>query len=274
VATYDDDEESVRAGDVVEMFEFVGPGGLAWRYTSNDQQQVYNGNVFTPLAITCGELPADGISDAEALIIGLPAASPVPLAYALGNAFRRITLNVYRKQVRSGEVERVWSSSIAGSSIRGRMAELRSPSPLSDRLATEAPVFSFQQQCGNVLFDEHCRVLRTSFVFNALVSGANGDTLTLNTVGIHPDGWFNGGEIIRNVDEEPVLILRQVGAVLTLAYPFRTIANGDAVTLYAGCDHLVSTCFTKFNDNVDNFIGAPLIPKADVFKVNVNSIGG
>lgn len=273
MATFDDDELSVRAGDVVELYEFIGPGGLTWRYTSNDAQQFYNGLVYTPLAITRGEFPDEGSSDAEALVVQMPAASPVPLAYALGNPFRRLRLNVYRKQVRSGAVEQRWGSAVAGSSITGRWAELRSPSPLTDRIAAQAPEFMFQQQCGNVLYDKHCRVARAGFTFAALISGINGTTITLNSIGIHTDHWFRAGEFVRDVDGESSLIVSQVGAVLQLAFSLRTLVNGDAVTLYAGCDHLVSTCFSKFA-NVNNFIGAPLIPKADVFTVNIDGYGG
>lgn len=50
---------------------------------------------------------------------------------------------------------------------------------------------------------------------------------------------------------------------ITLFLPtFFDIQVGDKVRVYPGCDHLIATCSTKF-DNVINFRGEPLIPGQD-----------
>lgn len=42
---------------------------------------------------------------------------------------------------------------------------------------------------------------------------------------------------------------------------------GDAVTVYAGCDHAVATCFSKFV-NVPNFGGLPHLPTVNPYYVD------
>jgi hypothetical protein len=50
-----------------------------------------------------------------------------------------------------------------------------------------------------------------------------------------------------------------VGTTLTLDAPFPpSVTLPAAVTLFAGCDHTVRTCLSKF-DNVLNFGGHPYI---------------
>jgi len=51
--------------------------------------------------------------------------------------------------------------------------------------------------------------------------------------------------------------------VVTVALPFPfPVAPGDTYTIYAGCDRLLSTCKTRFN-NVVNFRGEPYVPGPD-----------
>lgn len=58
-------------------------------------------------------------------------------------------------------------------------------------------------------------------------------------------------------------IKANVGALFTLQEDMpHDIAVGDAVTLTAGCDWLISTCSTRFN-NVVNFGGEPYVPGVD-----------
>ena len=72
------------------------------------------------------------------------------------------------------------------------------------------------------------------------------------------------GTITRDTDGEQRTISQQVGPVLTLTAPFRTIAAADAVTMYVGCRKEVGYCQSRF-DNVVNFGGHPGMPKSNPF---------
>ena len=50
------------------------------------------------------------------------------------------------------------------------------------------------------------------------------------------------------------------GVSLSLMYPLPSApAAGDALTVYAGCDHTPATCAARFS-NLANFRGFPFVP--------------
>lgn len=81
-----------------------------------------------------------------------------------------------------------------------------------------------------------------------------------------PNGWLKAGEIITPTERR--LIVEHNGAEITLNYPFRAMAAGMEVTLYAGCDHSIETCDDKFN-NLVNFLGFPYTPSLNPFLVGL-----
>lgn len=54
------------------------------------------------------------------------------------------------------------------------------------------------------------------------------------------------------------------GKVTLILYPRNPMVVGDTGHVYPGCDYLVSTCKTKF-DNLNNFRGEPYVPPSTVY---------
>lgn len=260
-----DDEISPHDGDTVELYEFIGPQ-IAYRYTSCERQIVLNGNVYTPVAgLVRTAIGANSTGDTAALAVSLPVTTQVIRDYGLDDVPpRSLLLRVYRRQERSAEYVEIWIGSVNSIQPMGRMAEVRSISQLGERLDMVLPSVSVQRLCNHFLFDRRCRVDRLTYDFETVVTNVSGATVTLASIGIAPDQWFRAGEIVRNVDGERRAIVDQAGAVLTLAHPFRTLLNGNGVTLYAGCDHTLATCSDKFNNAV-NFGGHPTVPSSNPF---------
>lgn len=267
---FDDDELSAHDGEPIELYEFVG-SAATYRYTDSQVAQTFEANSYTPATISRGSIPGAGSADAGALTVRLPSTDPLVLAYGLGNPPRSLTLRLLRKQVVSGQAEELWRSSVTAPRIDGRWAEFQSPSRMADRLGATIPAVSFQRLCNHFLYDEHCRVARTDYDLATTVASVVGTTVTVASIGGQPDAWFTSGEIVRNSDGERRMIVGQVGAVLELASPFRALSATDAVTLYAGCDHLVEACRDKFN-NVVNFGGHPTVPRVDLFQINIRGL--
>lgn len=269
---YADDEVSPNAGEPVELYEFAGPQ-LFYRYTSGDQPVTLNGNIFAPLAaLTRSALGANSTSDTAALVVTMPTTAQVVRDYGLDDVPpRSLLLRVYRRQARSLDFVEIWVGSVVAIKPSGRMAEVRSVSQLGERLSTAVPAVSVQRMCNHVLYSRFCRVDRLTYDFETVVTNVSGGTVTLASIGIAPDDWFRAGEIVRNVDGERRTIVKQTGAVLTLASPFRTLANGNGVTLYAGCDHTLETCADKFN-NAINFGGHPTVPGSNPFLVPIRLV--
>lgn len=94
-------------------------------------------------------------------------------------------------------------------------------------------------------------------------------------------GWFTFGTFERTTGANAGRRAEVLGhdvtdgiAVLTLLEaPVRTIAEGDASTVRAGCDKRMETCGAKFA-NTANFRGFPYIPGQDTILRYATKEGG
>jgi uncharacterized phage protein (TIGR02218 family) len=84
------------------------------------------------------------------------------------------------------------------------------------------------------------------------------------------DGWFNEGVVTftSGADDGRSMEIKfwtQAVSAVHLHLPMpASIAIGDTLTLYPGCDKTVATCAGRFN-NMPNFRGEPYVPGADAF---------
>lgn len=275
---YYDDESSTQLGAPVELYDFTAPT-TSYRYTSGPASVVYSSNTYTPVSGLSREAVGTASTQSgTALLVRLAVSSGVVQAFGFGSPPRSLRLRVYRQQPNSGTYQTIWDGAVVACRSLGEVAELRSVSQVGARLSTVLPSLSVQRRCQHFLYDARCKVVRASFEVSTTVSSFAANVVTVASVGGNPDGWFgNGGEIERVSDGERRMIYTQVGAVLTLSAPFPTLANGDSVKIWAGCDHqhvvtinssgvqvASGHCLDKFN-NVQNFGGHPTVPGSNPF---------
>jgi uncharacterized phage protein (TIGR02218 family) len=269
---YADDVRSRRSGAPRHLFLFTG-ALRSYRYTSNDQPIVFDGNLYSPLAdLKAGNIGSQSTNDTSALEVTMPVSAQLALDYGFDNPPQLLRLTLYEQQERSLDYAAIWRGDVVGIEPVGRRAKLRSVSKCAERLGTIVPSVAIGKTCNHFLYDARCRVERATFDFTALITAVGATSITINSIGIAPDQWFRAGEIVRDVDGERRTIIDQIGAVLKLASPFPNLASGDAVTLYAGCDHTFVTCEDKFNNGV-NFGGHPAMPLSNPFKTPFRLLG-
>jgi hypothetical protein len=75
-------------------------------------------------------------------------------------------------------------------------------------------------------------------------------------------------EALGGVDRR--LILSSSGDVLTLLLPFTSSPLGSTVIVFAGCDHTIATCKSKFN-NVVNYGGFAFVPTKNIFQTGITT---
>lgn len=265
---FEDDELSQDAGEPVELFEFAGSLST-WRYASGAQSVVHGGNTFAPLAgIRRSSFQKASSKDAPVLTVSLPTSAGVVLAHGIATPPRSLTLTVYRYQQRSGDYVIGWTGPVTSITPRGSMAEVKCPSLLGARLSVNVPGLALQHQCQHRLGDDRCRVDLSGMTVSTTVSSVSSATIAVASVGGHPADWFRAGEVVRDSDGERRTILQQAAGVLILHAPFRTLAHGDAITLYPGCDHTEPTCRSKFT-NGPNFSGFWFVPDGNPFKTRI-----
>jgi len=267
--SYVDTEVSVHDGRPIELYKFDGPI-KRYTYTSYHRDIEYNGDVYEAIPISRSNFTGGSTQDPPNLDIEMPIAKEVVQDHGFQIAPRSLALTIYRRHGEAGETVIYWQGTVGAISAKNRTAKLRVPSLFATRIAQSVPNIFYQSQCNHPLYGVRCGVLRASFVVSTTVVGYSGSPfVSVAAIGGHPDGYFNAGEILRLSDGERRLITSQQGVSLSLNYPFRELLVGDAVEIYAGCDHTIDTCKAKFN-NVVNFGGHPYIPTINPFKTKLS----
>lgn len=132
-------------------------------------------------------------------------------------------------------------------------------------LDIQLPKNHFQPNCLHALYDTGCTLSRASFGFSSTV-GAGSTKMSINSSLANSSGFFTQGYVLftsgaNNGERRTVLSFS--GGTLSLALPLTNApAAGDAFTAYAGCDHTMATCTSKFN-NLANFRAFPFVPIAE-----------
>jgi uncharacterized phage protein (TIGR02218 family) len=134
-------------------------------------------------------------------------------------------------------------------------------------LNQQMPRVLIQPPCHWELYGPGCTVSRSAYtVANRVGAGSTQASVTAANAITQVSGYFTEGVLLftsgNNVNLS-TLVKVHAGQVLQLSpsllFP---VAAGDTFEISAGCDHLMSTCQTKFN-NVINFGGAPFIPNPE-----------
>lgn len=132
-----------------------------------------------------------------------------------------------------------------------------------------APKFVLAPQCGNVVFDANCALSKAAFTVGGTVTGSlSKSTCGTSSAPVTSKGsnYFDLG-VLRFTSGVNAGLARAVrnwsGSVFTFALPFPAApANGDAFTVYPGCDRSRNACLIKF-DNLDQYRGFPHIPTSE-----------
>jgi uncharacterized phage protein (TIGR02218 family) len=129
-------------------------------------------------------------------------------------------------------------------------------------LNTQVPWRLITPACNWNLYSAGCGLTRSQYGSKVGVAGGN-QTVVYVSVPPVADGYYSEGVLQFTAGANAGLsysIKTQVGGTLTLnGKTLATPGVGDTAMIYAGCDHQMSTCQTKFN-NLGNFSGSPFVP--------------
>ena len=264
--TYRSDEDSEEGGNPIELYEFVGTFANYY-YTTSKRSVLFGGNTYEPIPMQRGRIstPADG--DSPELSVELPITTPLVIAYALNIAPPSLVLSVYRLHSSSGAAITYWRGPVTAFTIVERMANLRVPTLMSQRMSDKIPQVNYQGHCNHRLYDSRCAVVRSGFIETPTLSVIDpiGTTLTVSSMGARPTGWANGGNITKASTGETRMVLDHTGTTIKILWPFSAnLSIGNPVEVSAGCDHSIDACFNKFS-NHDNFSGMPYVTDQNLF---------
>lgn len=258
--TYAAAEGGVYSGAPVELYRFTA--GLAvFAYTSGETDETYSAELYRSTQIERGALELSDEQARQQLDIELPRDNAVPLLFVSGPPTSLVGLTVFRFHRGDGDVKVIWKGRVGSCEWSGSRARLICESVYSS-LSRSMLRSRYQRLCRHALYDELCTLNREAFADAATVSAVAGEVVSIAATA-RPDGYFAGGYLQR-ANGQRRMIRAQTGGTLTLLSAAFGLQPGEAVQLYAGCDHTQATCAAKFS-NVANFGGFPNTPTKNPF---------
>lgn len=249
-------ETSTQDGSPIELYTFA-QGTRFWRFTTAPDTVTYAAVEYVPSSITRDRIKqtSDVLKDSLKL--------EFPRGDAFANQFLGFapdivtTVTVMRGHAGDNEFIPYWKGRVIAAVASGNRIELACESVFSS-IRRPGLRARYELTCRHALYSARCGVNLEASQTTGVTSGVSGVTITVPAAAGFAAGYFTGG-MIKAPDESTRFIVAHTGAVLTIQRPIADLSVGATVWLYPGCDHLRSTCASKFG-NLDNFGGFPWIP--------------
>lgn len=279
--TFDAFETAQETGAPIEIYRF-DLGADTFEYTSAEDDQVVSTITYSAIPIQRGPISHRSGESQEPLTITVPGDNEFAIKYISNvpgvQAFVTIQ-RFHRTDTPTPQVITVFEGFVQSVAFVEQAKEARiAVAPTESARSRPIPRFTYQGLCNHILYDSGCKVNKDDVAFK-LSSGSvtviSGNDITVPGAAAFGDGWFTGGyvELLSGTDFR--LVLNHVGDVLTLLLPFPTDAE-STVNVYAGCDHSIATCNSKFftsedvTSNVINFGGYAFVPTRNPFESGLN----
>lgn len=241
---------------IKELFK-IAEGVNVWNLTSSDTEEVFGGDTYTPTAI--GRTGSENKKELSRANVEISMSIDNPIARRWLNQIidNIVTITIWTKQDADYIV-----------SWKGRLASVR-PDNATIKLVFESVFTSlrrtglrrvFQRNCPYVLYGRGCNLDKEDFAVGGTVTGKAGADITVAAASAQV---YTGG-IVKAADGTLRFIIRQSGTTLTMIRPIDSQVNGQAVTVYPGCDRTRSTCDSRFNNLLNNG-STPFIPDVNPF---------
>lgn len=264
--TYQAFEESIEGGRPIELFKFT-VGSTIYRYTSSEDDHIppFDANTYFSRQIARSN-PSQTTDDRrQQMSVTLPADDALAVRFIDIPPGQEVSLEITRYHRGDTEAYIVWQGRIigAGYSQGGGTCSLEG---VTDEAAFSRPIprFKYQGLCNHVLYDALCTVARASFKYTGTVTGVVGNTITVDgLLAAKGADWAVGG-YIDNGSNDFRMVVSQAGDVLTMFVPFENSPDGTSVDVFAGCDHTINVCGSKFSNAV-NYGGFPFVPTYNPF---------
>jgi uncharacterized phage protein (TIGR02218 family) len=259
--TYDAKEKSRFGGKPVELYRVV-MGLNVWTYTSGDKTVVYADETYAKETITRSQLDQSQENERGSLEITVPRTNPIAQQFVAYIPALLMHLTIYRYHRGDPEYVVIFVGQVVSAKFEGPQAELVAL-PLSECYRKSVPVNLFQGQCNWPLFGSACGKVKTSYEVVGTLSYVTGLTIQSSAFGDFADGYFTNGWV-ETYDGDKRWVTRHVGATITLLSQFTSIAAGDVVRAYPGCDRTIAACKDKYA-NLNSFCGFPFTPTRNPF---------
>lgn len=259
-------EESVESARPVELYKFT-IGSEVIRYTSAEDDHIppFDANTYFARQISRNSPNQSNEDRRQTLEVSLPADDALSSRFIGVPPGSEVQLEITRYHRGDSEAYVIWQGKIVGAGYtnEGAVCVLTGVTDES-AFSRTIPRYKYQGLCNHTLYDSLCTVTKSSYKHTGVVSAASANTVEVTgLVSAKGAGWAVGG-YIDNGNSDYRQIIAQSGDTLTLYVPFESSPLGASVDVYAGCDHTIDTCDSKFSNAV-NFGGFPFVPTFNPF---------
>jgi uncharacterized phage protein (TIGR02218 family) len=278
--TYDAYAISRESSRPIELFRFV-QGGLTFEYTSAEDSLTVASITYDPEVIKRGRIAQSPRDRNSTLEIRVPITNSFAKRYRASVPGSRASITIQRVQrpdFPTPGVITIFTGFVGSVAYENEMKEaVIACKPIESASSRPVPRFSYQSLCNHILFDNGCKVDDTDsrFRLTDIVSAQSGATITVPGAGAFGADWWVGGFVEIDGGDDARLIVGQSGNDLQLLLPFPQSAVGRSVTVFAGCDHTITTCDTKFDtpedtlSNVINYGGFAFVPTRNPYQTGL-----
>lgn len=265
-------ETSRESGSILELYTFKF-GLSTFRFTSFQRDIVWQGFSYTSETISRSNTGASIEDVAGQVTITLPLDNEVPQLFIRNVPGKVGSVTIQRAQLNDPLEETVllFDGFVANVTLDGELEGKILCFPNTKIFNRTAPRFTYQGLCNHILYDSRCKIARSAFLFTGLVSVVSGNDITVNGAGAvgAADEFVSGfASFPVASSEDSRAILAQSGDVLTLLIPFSIPIIGENIDVFAGCDHGLTICDTKFANTI-NYGGFPYVPRKNPFNTTL-----
>lgn len=260
--TYEAREISSFGGAPISYYEITW-GNTVWRYTSAETDRILTilavPQTFTAIAISDSGMVQGGSSNND-LTVTAPANIPLADLFQSTPPSDEIKLTLRRAHDGDPEAFIHWKGFVRNvkRSEDGTSIDIIGLSILA-MFESQGLRLAWTRGCPHILYDSECRANPEDFVVETEIISMTGNSITVADSGGHDAGWFTGGYIEWEANDDGTLDRRGIMAstsatTLVLLGTTYRLEVGMTVRMYPGCDLTTQTCDEKF-DNLENYGG-------------------
>jgi len=265
---YDEYDDSIDSSSPVELFTFTRGNGV-FRYTTTEQDYVYENQVYRSLALKRGAIEQSENTFKDGVSLTFPLSDTFARSFITTDQEQTTVLTIRRGHIQDPDQQFIvyWKGRVAGATANDNTIAVTCESIFTNvkQLGSRN---TYSYACRHALYQDKCAVDREQYRADVnIITVLSDSIIAVDNINQFGAGYFNGG-IARFSNGHMRMITDRTGAQITLNRPIQGLAVGQQVALYPGCDHAITTCSDKF-DNLDNFGGFPQIPTRNPFDTSL-----
>jgi uncharacterized phage protein (TIGR02218 family) len=260
--TYQSSDQSIFSGQPIELYRFA-QGTTAWCYTSARDAVTFASEKFSPAPVRRSEI--EQTQEFGRTMLTLEAAIDIAVvqSFVVSPPDGVLSLTIFRRHLSDADGEFItwWKGRVVSVVFGSNTVQMRCE-PIFTTLKRSGRRANYQINCRHPLYHGGCSVNAADYKTVGVVQTLTGLEVTAAALRPQPAGWFVGGRLLAVGAQR--MIVASAGGAVTLSAPIPGLKSGDSFEAYPGCDHTLSTCASKFGNQL-NYGGFPYIPLKNPF---------